>query len=109
MPILSFSSQDIDIITGKKTMTIRKLWKTPLKKGDRLYCYWNLVSKEKKKIFEAKVLDVQTIPFSDLKDNDELARKEDLKARWKWLRISKECMLAKLRILNYFKSFTLKN
>ena len=37
MPILSFSSQDIDIITGKKTMTIRKLWKTPLKKGDRLY------------------------------------------------------------------------
>ena len=32
MPILSFSSQDIDIITGKKTMTIRKLWKTPLKK-----------------------------------------------------------------------------
>ena len=28
-------------------MTIRKLWKTPLKKGDRLYCYWNLVSKEK--------------------------------------------------------------
>ena len=52
MPILSFSSQDIDIITGKKTMTIRKLWKTPLKKGDRLYCYWNLVSKEKKKIFQ---------------------------------------------------------
>ena len=48
-------------------MTIRKLWKTPLKKGDRLYCYWNLVSKEKKKIFEAKVADVQTIPFSDLK------------------------------------------
>ncbi len=33
MPILSFSSQDIDIITGKKTMTIRKLWKTPLKKA----------------------------------------------------------------------------
>ena len=74
MPILSFSSQDIDIITGKKTMTIRKLWKTPLKKGDRLYCYWNLVSKEKKKIFEAKVADVQTIPFSDLKNNDELAK-----------------------------------
>ena len=52
MPILSFSSNDIDVITGKKTRTIRKAWKTPLKVGDRLYCYWNLVSKEKMKIFE---------------------------------------------------------
>lgn len=76
MPILSFSSQDIDIITGKKTMTIRKLWKTPLKKGDRLYCYWNLVSKEKKKIFEAIVEDVESIKYKDLKDNDDLARAE---------------------------------
>ncbi len=48
MPIISFGSQDIDLITGKKTMTIRKLWKNPLKVGDRLHCYWNLVSKEKK-------------------------------------------------------------
>ena len=76
MPILSFGSQDIDIITGKKTMTIRKLWKTPLKKGDRLYCYWNLVSKEKKKIFEAIVRDVKLIPFKELKNDDKLAREE---------------------------------
>ncbi|MCF0226311.1 MAG: tetratricopeptide repeat protein [Methanobrevibacter sp.] len=76
MPILSFSSQDIDIITGKKTITIRKLWKTPLKRGDRLYCYWNLVSKEKKKIFEAIVEDVDQIKYKDLKNNDELAKKE---------------------------------
>lgn len=73
MPILSFSSQDIDIITGKKRVTIRKLWKNPLKKGDRLYCYWNLVSKEKKKIFEAIVEDVETIKYKDLKNNNELA------------------------------------
>lgn len=79
MPILSFGSQDIDIITGKKTMTIRKLWKTPLKKGDRLYCYWNLVSKEKKKIFEAIVVDVKVIPFKDLKNNDKIAREEGFK------------------------------
>lgn len=79
MPILSFGSQDIDIITGKKTMTIRKLWKTPLKKGDRLYCYWNLVSKEKKKIFEATVVDVKVIPFKDLKNNDKIAREEGFK------------------------------
>ena len=76
MPILSFGSQNIDIITGKRTTTIRKLWKKPLKKGDRLYCYWNLVSKEKKKIFEAIVTDVQLIPFKNLKDNDKLAHFE---------------------------------
>lgn len=79
MPILSFSSNDIDVITGKKTRTIRKAWKTPLKPGDRLYCYWNLVSKEKMKIFEAFVTDVESIPFEEIKDNDELARKEGFK------------------------------
>ena len=108
MPILSFSSQDIDIITGKKTMTIRKLWKTPLKKGDRLYCYWNLVSKEKKKIFEAKVVDVESIAYADLKENDELAKKEGFEDAKAMVKDFKKCMLPKLRILIYFKLFTLK-
>ena len=79
MPILSFSSNDIDVITGKKTRTIRKAWKTPLKVGDRLYCYWNLVSKEKMKIFEAFVTKIEDIPFEDIKDNDELAVEEGFK------------------------------
>lgn len=89
-------------------MTIRKLWKTPLKKatGFIVIGIWFLKKKEN---FEAKVLDVQTIPFSDLKIMMNLPEKKDLKALWKWLRISKKCMLAKLKILNYFKSFTLKN
>jgi len=76
MPIMSFGSQNINIITHKEAMTIRKLWKNPLKKGDRLHCYWNLVSKEKKKIFEAEVTDVKTIPFKELKNNDKLAQEE---------------------------------
>ena len=76
MPILSFSSNDIDVITGKKRRTIRKLWKSPLKKGDRLYCYWNLVSKEKMKIFEAIVTDVEDISFDDIIGNDEIAHDE---------------------------------
>ena len=76
MPILSFSSNDIDVITGKKTRTIRKAWKTPLKVGDRLYCYWNLVSKEKMKIFEAFVTGIEEISFSEIKDNDDLAIEE---------------------------------
>lgn len=76
MPIMSFGSQNIKIITHKEAVTIRKLWKNPLKKGDRLHCYWNLVSKEKKKIFEAEVTDVKTIKFKDLKNNDSLAQEE---------------------------------
>ena len=76
MPILSFSSNDIDVITGKKRRTIRKLWKSPLKKGDRLYCYWNLVSKEKMKIFEAIVTGVEDISFDDIIGNDEIAHDE---------------------------------
>ena len=76
MPIMSFGSQNIKIITHKEAVTIRKLWKNPLKKGDRLHCYWNLVSKEKKKIFEAKVTDVKTIKFKDLKNNNALAQEE---------------------------------
>ncbi|MBR1610938.1 MAG: ASCH domain-containing protein, partial [Methanobrevibacter sp.] len=79
MPILSFSSNDIDVITGKKTRTIRKAWKTPLKVGDRLYCYWNLVSKEKMKIFEAFVTGVEDISFDEIDGNDELARQEGFK------------------------------
>ncbi len=79
MPILSFSSNDIDVITGKKTRTIRKAWKTPLKVGDRLYCYWNLVSKEKMKIFEAFVTGIEDISFEEIVGNDELARQEGFK------------------------------
>ena len=79
MPILSFSSNDIDVITGKKRRTIRKLWKTPLKKGDRLYCYWNLVSKEKMKIFEAIITDVEDISFEEIIGNDEIACDEGFK------------------------------
>ena len=86
MPILSFSSNDIDVITGKKTRTIRKAWKTPLKVGDRLYCYWNLVSKEKMKIFEALVTDVENISFEEIKDDDDLARKEGFKDSYDMLR-----------------------
>lgn len=76
MPIISFGSQDVDLITGKKNLTIRKLWKTPLKIGDRLHCYWNLVSKEKRKIFEAEVTGIELIKFKDLKENDEIAKQE---------------------------------
>ncbi|HOQ17889.1 tetratricopeptide repeat protein [Methanothermobacter thermautotrophicus] len=76
MPILSFSSRDIDLVTGKRTMTIRRKWKRPLRVGDRLHCYWNLVSKDREKVFEAVVTDVETVSFRELRENDELARED---------------------------------
>ncbi len=108
MPILSFRSQDIDIITGKKTMTIRKLWKNPLKKGDRLYCYWNLVSKEKKKIFEAVVENVELIKYINLKDNDELAQKEGYRDAKEMVKEFKKMYVGKITNDEMFQIITFK-
>ncbi|MCE5215028.1 MAG: ASCH domain-containing protein, partial [Methanobacterium sp.] len=66
-------------MTGEKTTTIRKLWKKPLNVGDRLHCYWNLVSKERKKLFEAEITDVEVVEYKDLIKNDELALEEGYK------------------------------
>ena len=108
MPILSFSSNDIDVITGKKTRTIRKSWKTPLKKGDRLYCYWNLVSKEKMKIFEAIVTDVENIPFSEIEGNDELAIQEGFKDSKDMLREFKKMYGGRVDSSDEFQIITFK-
>lgn len=96
MPIMSFGSQNIKIITNKEAMTIRKLWKNPLKKGDRLHCYWNLVSKEKKKIFEAEVTDVKTIKYKELKNNDKLAQEEGYEDSKEMVKEFKKMYLNKL-------------
>ncbi len=74
--ILLFGSNHIDLITGKKTITIRQLWKKPLSTGDRLHCYWNLISKEREKLFEAEVIDVDVLKFKNLKENDDLIHEE---------------------------------
>lgn len=66
IPILLFGSRNVELITGQKTTTIRKLWKKPLSPGDRLHCYWNLVSKERRKLFEAEVTSVEIVKFRDL-------------------------------------------
>lgn len=103
MPILSFSSNDIDVITGKKTRTIRKAWKTPLKVGDRLYCYWNLVSKEKMKIFEAFVTRIEDLSFEELEGNDELARQEGFKDSKDMLKEFKKMYGGRLSLLDKFQ------
>src|SRR5690606_13468207 len=48
----------------------------PLKVGDRLHCYWNLVSKERKKLFEAEIMDVDVVDFKYIINNDDLAQEE---------------------------------
>lgn len=73
MPILLLKNKDIDLITGKRNMTIRRLWKTPLYRGDRLYCYWNILSKEREKIFEAEVTHVNILSFEEIVNNARIA------------------------------------
>jgi tetratricopeptide (TPR) repeat protein len=108
MPILSFGSQHIELITGKKTSTIRKLWKTPLKKGDRLHCYWNLISKEKKKIFEAEVVGTDIIEYKYLKNNDEIAIKEGYGSAKEMIKEFKKMYVDKLKDSDNFQIIQFK-
>ena len=75
MPILLLGNKDIDLISGKRNITIRRLWKQPLYRGDRLFCYWNILSKEREKIFEAEVTKVKILPFKEIVSNSELPHK----------------------------------
>jgi len=79
MPILLFGSDHLELITGKKTTTIRKLWKKPLSSGDRLHCYWNLVSKEREKLFEAEVTGVEIVKFKNIIKDNQFAQEEGYK------------------------------
>ncbi len=75
MPILLLGNKDIDLISGKRNITIRRLWKQPLYRGDRLFCYWNILSKEREKIFEAEVTQVEIMSFKEVISNSELPQK----------------------------------
>ncbi|MCD7781535.1 MAG: tetratricopeptide repeat protein [Methanosphaera sp.] len=75
MPILLLKNTDIDLISGKRNITIRRLWKQPLYPGDHLYCYWNILSKEREKLFEAEVTHVDILPFKDIIHDSDLAIK----------------------------------
>ncbi len=80
MPILLLKNKDIDLITGKRNTTIRRLWKTPLYMGDRLYCYWNILSKEREKLFEAEVTRVKIITFKEVIHDIDIAHKLGFKS-----------------------------
>lgn len=75
MPILLLRNKDIDLISGKRNITIRRLWKQPLYRGDRLFCYWNILSKEREKIFEAEVTNVDILTFEEVINDPELPNK----------------------------------
>ena len=75
MPILLLSNKDIDLISGKRNTTLRRLWKHPLYPGDRLYCYWNILSKEREKLFEAEVNHVEIKTFAEIKKDSKIIEK----------------------------------
>lgn len=75
MPILLLGNHEIDLISGKRNITIRRLWKQPLYRGDRLYCYWNILSKEREKIFEAEVTNVDILTFKEIISDPDLPTK----------------------------------
>ena len=72
MPMLNFQKQfAADVESGKKTQTIRKRRKNPIKPGDILYLYTGARTKACRKLGEAKCKSVENISiytFSYLKN-----------------------------------------
>jgi len=63
MPLLGFTVFKDKILDGSKKQTIRKLRKIPIKKGDKLYLYWKLRTKQCEKLFETICIDEFKIIF----------------------------------------------
>ena len=59
MPLLGFTKLKQKLLDGTKTQTIRKPRKHPIKKGDKLYIYWKLRTKECEKLGEAIVTKIE--------------------------------------------------
>jgi len=55
MPLLGFTKLKRQLLNGSKTQTIRKPRKHPIRKGDKLFIYWKLRTKECEKLGEAIV------------------------------------------------------
>ena len=78
MPVISFSTLKDKLLSGKKKQTIRPLktehW-LKFKKGDPVYGYWKLRTKECEKLFESKLSeDPFVVSMSNF--NDELMRQD---------------------------------
>lgn len=61
MPLLGFSIFREKIQDGTKKQTIRKMRKYPIKKGDKLYLWWNQSNTQREKLGEAICTEAMTI------------------------------------------------
>ena len=78
MPAISFSTLKDKLLSGEKKQTIRPLrsdyW-LKFKKGDPVYGYWKLRTKECEKLFESE-LSKDPVVVEGLEFNDELMIKD---------------------------------
>jgi len=70
LPLLGFTKLKEKLLDGSKTQTIRKPRKHPIKKGDKLFVYWKLRTKECEKLGEAIVTKVVRKQLGDINNED---------------------------------------
>jgi len=70
--LLGFTKLKEKLLDGTKTQTIRKPRKHPIKKGDKLFIYWKLRTKECEKLGEAIIRKIVRKKAEDFTQNDAL-------------------------------------
>ena len=70
MPLLGFTKLKEKLLDETKTQTIRKPRKHPIKKGDKLFIYWKLRTKECEKLGEAIVTKIVRKSFCEINEED---------------------------------------
>ena len=68
MPLLGFTVHKKKIQDREKRQTIRAMRKYPIQKGDTLYIYWKLRTKQCKKLLETKCTEAFTITMEYFAD-----------------------------------------
>ncbi len=87
MGLIGFTVFKDKILSGEKCQTIRLPRKKPLKKGETLYLYWKLRTKECEFLMKVNCSEVVIKKWKDIKGDLELARRdgfEDLESFQDW-------------------------
>lgn len=70
MPLLGFTKLLDKLLDGTKTQTIRRPRKHPMRKGDTVYIYWKLRTKQCKKLGEGVVTKIVRKQFCEIDETD---------------------------------------
>ena len=79
MPLLGFTVFKEEIRTGHKRQTIRIHRKRPIKAGDTLYLYWNLMQQNCQLLRTATCTETYSKTWAEIKNDQNIAKKDGFK------------------------------